>query len=56
MRKVTILDLSTTIRLNDELKKKLVRIGAAEALKDGQDRTMQDIIAMLVKFYEERKK
>ena len=51
-----MLDLSTTIRLNDELKKKLVRIGATEALKDGEDRTMQDVIAMLVKFYEEHKK
>lgn len=56
MRKETMLDLSTTIRLNDDLKKKLVKIGAAEALKDGQDRTMQDIIAMLIKFYEDRKK
>jgi predicted transcriptional regulator len=56
MVKVTMLDLSTTIRLNDELKKKLVKIGAAEALKDGRDRSMQDIIGMLVKSYEERKK
>jgi predicted transcriptional regulator len=53
--KETMLDMSTTIRLNEELKKKLVRIGAAEALRDGEDRTMQDIIGMLVKFYEEHK-
>lgn len=50
MHKVTMMELSTTIRLNDDLKKKLVKIGAAEALKDGQDRTMQDIIEMLIKF------
>lgn len=56
MIKESMLDLSTTIRLSDELKKKLVKIGAAEALKDGEDRTMQDIIGMLVKFYEDRKK
>ena len=56
MYKESMLDLSTTIRLNEDLKKKLVKIGAAEALKDGQDRSMQDIIGMLIKFYEERKK
>jgi hypothetical protein len=31
-------------------------LGAAETLKDGEDRTMQDIIAMLIKFYEEKRK
>lgn len=51
-----MMELSTTISLNDDLKKKLVRIGATEALKDGQDWTMQDIIEMLIRFYEEHKK
>jgi hypothetical protein len=48
--------LSTTIRINEDIRKKLVKIGAAEALKDGQDRTMQDIISMLIRSYEEKKK
>jgi hypothetical protein len=36
--------VSTTIRLKEGLRKKLVKIGAAESLKDGKDRTMQDIV------------
>jgi hypothetical protein len=57
MPKHVILDLSSrTIRISDENSKKLVKIGAAESLKDGRDRTPDDVIAMLVKFYEDKKK
>jgi hypothetical protein len=48
--------MPTTVRLNEDLRRKLIKIGAAESLKDGKDRTMQDIVSMLVKYYEEHKK
>lgn len=51
-----ILYMPTTVRLNEDLRRKLIKIGAAESLKDGKDRSMQDIVSMLVKFYEEHKK
>lgn len=51
-----ILYMPTTVRLNEDLRRKLIKIGAAESLKDGKDRTMQDIVSMLVKYYEEHKK
>jgi hypothetical protein len=56
MSEQTVLYMPTTVRLNEEIRKKLIKIGAAESLKDGKDRTMLDIVTMLVKFYEEHKK
>jgi len=44
--------VSTTLRLSNELKRKLVKIGARLSLKDGKDRTMQDIVEYLVGEYE----
>jgi hypothetical protein len=53
-RNVT-LEVSATLRLSTDLKSKLLKIGAAETLKDGKDRSMHDIVEMIVKFYEENK-
>jgi hypothetical protein len=50
-----VLDVSSTLRLGNELKSELLKIGATETLKDGQDRSMHDIVEMLVKFYKENK-
>jgi hypothetical protein len=41
------------LRLSSELKSELLKIRAAETLKDGKDRSMHDIVGMLVKFYKE---
>ena len=41
------------LRLSSELKSELLKIRAAETLNDGKDRSMHDIVGMLVKFYKE---
>jgi hypothetical protein len=42
----------SSVRLSNDLKSKLVKIGAKLSLKDGKARSMEDIIDMLVKEYE----
>lgn len=49
-------DMSTTLRLSNELKRKLVKIGARLSLKDGKDRTMQDIVEYLVEEHDKTHK
>jgi hypothetical protein len=46
----------SSVRLSNDLKSKLVKIGAKLSLKDGKARSMEDIIAMLVKEYEKEHK
>ena len=52
--KVVTDDMSSTLRLSNELKKKLVKIGAKLSLKDGKLRTMEDIIEALVEEHEKK--
>jgi hypothetical protein len=42
----------SSVRLSNDLKSKLVKIGAKLSLKDGKARSVEDIIDMLVKEYE----
>jgi hypothetical protein len=55
MARTVTLDVSSTLRLSSDLKSELLKIGAAETIKDGKDRSMHDIVEMLVKFYKENK-
>ena len=46
----------STIRLSNEVKAELVKIGAKLSLKDGKNRSMEDIIKLLIKRYESEEK
>ena len=48
----TIESMSSTVRLSNEAKSKLVKIGARLSLKDCRARSMEDIIELLIKEYE----
>ena len=52
--KVVTADMSSTLRLSNDLKKKLVKIGAKMSLKDGKLRTMEDIIESLIEEHEKK--
>jgi hypothetical protein len=52
MESLTTMSMST-IRLSNEIKAKLVKIRAKLSLKDGKNRSMEDIIKLLIKHYEE---
>ncbi|MDP9287421.1 MAG: hypothetical protein M3P08_04405 [Thermoproteota archaeon] len=42
----------TSIRLSNEIKSRLVKIGARLSLKDGKARSMEDVIELLLDGYE----
>lgn len=44
----------SSIRLSNNIKAKLVRIGAKLSLKDGKNRSMEDIIKILIEHYENK--
>lgn len=44
----------STVRISNDIKAKLVKIGAKLSLKDGKYRSMEDVIKILVKFYEDK--
>lgn len=47
---------SSTVRLSHNAKVKLVKIGARLALKDGDPRSMEEVIELLIKEYEKNHK
>jgi hypothetical protein len=49
-----IAEVSSTLRLSNDLKKKLVKIGAKMSIKDGKLRTMEDIIEVLIEEHEQK--
>ena len=48
-------NLATTIRISDETKKLLVRIRSEVSIKDGIDRSMEEVILYLVDIYNKTK-
>lgn len=44
----------SSIRLSNDIKSKLVKIGAKMSLKDGKARSMEDIIDFLIDTYEKK--
>jgi predicted transcriptional regulator len=48
--------MSTTIRVSSETRKKISKMAAKFTLKDGIERTPDDIIKMLIEEYEEKEK
>ena len=48
-------NLATTVRISDETKKLLVRIRSEVSIKDGIDRSMEEVILYLVDIYNKNK-
>jgi hypothetical protein len=38
----------STMKISDETKKELVRVGAEFSLKDGKERTLEEIVKLLI--------
>ena len=48
--------LSSTMRINDETKRELVKIGAELSIKDGIERLMEDVVKYLIEAYKKENK
>ncbi|MDR4511103.1 MAG: hypothetical protein MRJ93_05290 [Nitrososphaeraceae archaeon] len=48
--------LSSTMRINYETKRELVKIGAELSIKDGTERSMEDVVKHLIDVYKKAKK
>jgi hypothetical protein len=48
--------LSSTMRINDETKRELVKIGAQLSVKDGIERSMEDVVKYLIEAYKKENK
>ena len=48
--------LSSTMRITDETKRELVKIGAELSVKDGTERSMEDVVKYLIDVYRKSKK
>jgi hypothetical protein len=48
--------LTSTMRISDETKKELVKIGANLSVKDGTERSMEDVVKYLIDTYKKNKK
>ena len=48
--------LISTMRISDETKRELVKIGAQLSVKDGTERSMEDVVKYLIDTYKKNKK
>ena len=48
--------LSSTMRINDQTKRELVKIGAELSTKDGIERSMEDVVKYLIETYKKENK
>ncbi len=48
--------LSSTMRINYETKRELVKIGAELSIKDGIERSMEDVVKYLIEAYKKENK
>jgi hypothetical protein len=48
--------LSSTMRISDTTKRELVKIGAEMSIKDGSERSMEDVVKHLIDVYKKEYK
>ena len=48
--------LTSTMRISDETKRELVKIGAQLSVKDGTERSMEDVVKYLIDTYKKTNK
>jgi hypothetical protein len=46
--KVLLRTLISTMKISDETKKELTRIGAEYTMKDGKERTLEEVVKLLI--------
>jgi hypothetical protein len=46
--------MPSTMRISDETKKELVKIGAELSIKDGKERSLEDIVKTLIQSYRKK--
>jgi hypothetical protein len=46
--------LASTMKISDETKKELIKIGAEYSIKDGKERTLEDIVRLLIEEHKKR--
>jgi len=46
---------SSTMRINDDTKKDLVKVGAELSVKDGRERSLEDTVKFLIEHYNKSK-
>jgi len=56
MQSVSSAENMSTARISNDVKAKLIKIGAKLSLKDGKSRSIEDIIKILIKHYEKDEK
>jgi hypothetical protein len=49
-----LLNLITSIRVTEETKRELIKIGGELTAKDGVERSMEDILKTLINFYRKK--
>jgi hypothetical protein len=53
---VDITIMISTMKIGEETKKSLLKIGAEHTLKDGKERTLEDIVKLLIEEHKFRNK
>ena len=48
--------MTSTMRISEETKKELVKIGAGLSINDGTERSMEDVVKYLIDSYKKDKK
>ena len=46
----------STMKIGDETKKSLLKIGAEQTLKDGKERSLEDIVKILIEEHKAKQK
>jgi hypothetical protein len=49
-------ELISSMRISEETKKAIIKIGAELTAKDGKERSMEDVVKLLIDYYRKGKK
>ena len=52
----TLVPLVSTMKISEETKRALLKIGAEHTLKDGKERTLEDIVKLLIEEHKPKQK
>jgi hypothetical protein len=53
---ITIIILVSTMKIGEETKKSLLKIGAEHTMKDGKERSLEDIVKLLIEEHKIKQK
>ena len=52
---MSYIELISTMRISEETKKAIIKIGAEFTAKDGKERSMEDVVKLLIEHYRRMK-